>query len=167
MFSACRTREDVTPRKRTAIRSTLSEEDNVLAISELCDIAGVSRSGYYGWLRAEKYCKANPYRRLQRALRTSNTDDNLVNREFEQHGPRAVLLTDITYIPLNGAFCYLSTIIDGYTKQVLSYAVSQSLEVDFVLETVSKKSPAAAIYVPQRKLLGQRAAGEFLRAYER
>ena len=36
------------------------------------------------------------------------------------------------YIPLNGAFCYLSTILDGCTKQVLSYVLSESLEVDFV-----------------------------------
>ena len=42
------------------------------------------------------------------------------------------------YIPLNGAFCYLSTILDGCTKQVLSYVLSESLEVDFVLETVQK-----------------------------
>ena len=57
--------------------------------------------------------KANPYRRMQKAIRTNNTAENLVKREFEMHGPRSVLLTDITYIPLNGAFCYLSTILDG------------------------------------------------------
>ena len=61
----------------------------------------------------------------------------MVNREFETHGPRAILLTDITYIPLNGAFCYLSTILDACTKQVLAYVLSESLEVDFVLETVN------------------------------
>ena len=61
-----------------------------------------------------------------------------MNREFESRGPRAVLLTDITYIPLNGKFCYLSTILDACTKQVLSYAVSESLEVDFVLEMVER-----------------------------
>ena len=82
--------------------------------------------------------KANPYRRMQKAIRTNNTAENLVKREFEMHGPRSVLLTDITYIPLNGAFCYLSTILDGCTKQVLSYVLSESLEVDFVLETVQK-----------------------------
>lgn len=80
--------------------------------------------------------RPNPYRRLQRSIRTGNTAENLVNREFESHGPRAALLTDITYIPLNGAFCYLSTILDAYTKQILSYVLSESLEVDFVLETV-------------------------------
>ena len=81
--------------------------------------------------------KANPYRRMARALKTSNVADNLVKRQFEVYGPRRILLTDITYIPFNGEFCYLSTIIDAFTKQILSYVLSESLEVDFVLETVN------------------------------
>lgn len=80
--------------------------------------------------------KANPYRRMAKALKTSNVAENILNRQFEEFGPRAVLLTDITYIPYNGVFAYLSTILDAYTKQILSYAVSDSLAVDFVLETV-------------------------------
>ena len=36
------------------IRSTLAEEDNVLTVTDLCDMAGVSRSGCYGWLKAER-----------------------------------------------------------------------------------------------------------------
>jgi transposase InsO family protein len=63
---------------------------------------------------------------------------NILNREFKEHGPRKVLLTDITYIQYDGTFCYLSTVLDAYTKQVLSYVLSDSLEVDFVLETVDK-----------------------------
>lgn len=47
-------------------------------------------------------------------------------------------MTDITYIPYEGTFCYLSTILDAYTRQILSYVLSDSLEVDFVLETVKK-----------------------------
>ena len=49
-----------------------------------------------------------------------------------------MLLTDISYIPYHGTFAYLSTILDAYTKQILSYVLSDSLEVDFVLETVNK-----------------------------
>ena len=180
------------------IRDTLAEADNVLTTNELCDIAGVSRSGYYTWLHAEEtrqkreeqdqadfrqilaayrfrgydkgvrgihmrllhtgvrmnvkkirrlmrkyglFCpirKANPYRRMQRAIRTNNTAEDLVKREFEKHGPRSILLTDITYIPVNGTFCYLSTILDACTKQVLSHVLSESLEVDFVLDTVEQ-----------------------------
>lgn len=48
--------------------------------------------------------QANPYRRMAAALKTNNVADNLVNREFEEHGPRSILLTDITYIPYNGTF---------------------------------------------------------------
>jgi len=87
------------------------------------------------------YCpvrKANPYRRMAKALQTNTIAGNIVNREFEEHGPRSILLTDITYIPYSGIFCYLSVILDAYTKQVLSYVLSDSLEVDFVLETVNK-----------------------------
>ena len=81
--------------------------------------------------------KANPYRKMAKAIKTNNVAANLVKREFEKYGPRKVLLTDITYIPYSGKFCYLSTILDAFTKQILSYVLSESLEVDFVLETVN------------------------------
>ena len=80
--------------------------------------------------------KANPYRRMAKAIKTSNYADNLLQREFECYGPRYVLLTDITYIPYNGKFAYLSTILDAYTKQILAYVLSGSLEIDFVKEIV-------------------------------
>ena len=180
------------------IYNTVQENDNDLSIELLCEIAGVSRSGYYAWVKAiperarreqedredfkliliayrrrgyskgargiymcllhmdppiimnlkkirrlmKKYnlmCpirKANPYRQMQKAIKTSNYAENLLQREFEKYGPRMVLLTDITYIPYNGIFAYLSTILDAYTKQILAYVLSESLEVDFVKETV-------------------------------
>lgn len=39
--------------KFQVIQETLREEDNLLSVSMLCDIAGVSRSGYYRWIKAE------------------------------------------------------------------------------------------------------------------
>ena len=81
--------------------------------------------------------KANPYRRMAKALKTNNVADNILNREFTEHGPRKILLTDITYIPYNKTRCYLSTIIDAFTKEVLAYVLSKSLEIEFVLETVN------------------------------
>lgn len=82
--------------------------------------------------------KANPYRRMAKALKTNNVADNILNREFKEHGPRMVLLTDITYIPYHNTKCYLSVILDAFTKEILSYVLSESLEVDFVLETVNQ-----------------------------
>ena len=68
-----------------------------------------------------------------------DTAPNIVNREFEEHGPRKILLTDITYI-INGKAprCYMATIIDACTKELLSWVLSESLEIDFVLETVKQ-----------------------------
>lgn len=57
--------------------------------------------------------KANPYRRMEKALKTSNVAKYLLERKFTEFGPRMVLLTDITYIPYNGTFAYLSTILDA------------------------------------------------------
>jgi putative transposase len=179
------------------IQEMTSRDNNELNISWLCEMAGVSRSGYYNWLRSantrtgkeeqdkkdfdlilvvyqfrgydkgrrgiymrllhmgirmnqkkirrlmNKYhllCpirKANPYRRMAKALKTNAVSDNLVNREFIGHGAGKILLTDITYLFYNGSKAYLSVIKDACTKQVLSYVASESLEVDFVLETVN------------------------------
>jgi transposase InsO family protein len=97
--------------------------------------------------------KANPYRRMAKALKTNNVADNLLNRNFKEYGPRRVMLTDITYIPYEGKFAYLSTILDAYTKQILSYVLSDSLEVDFVLETVEKLVKTHGIELTKETLI--------------
>lgn len=51
--------------------------------------------------------KTNPYRRMAKALKTSNIAPNLVKREFGLYGPRSILLTDITYIQYSTGTCYL------------------------------------------------------------
>ena len=97
--------------------------------------------------------KANPYRRMAKAIRTNKVADNLLQREFKAYGPRKVLLTDISYIPYNGTFCYLSTILDAFTKQVLSYVLSESLEVDFVLITVEQLVEKHGIDLSEKTLI--------------
>ena len=81
--------------------------------------------------------KANPYRRMAQALATSNVAPNVVDRNFRR-GPRKILLTDITYLSFKSGKCYLSTILDAFTHEVLAYRVSMSLKVDFVLDTVDR-----------------------------
>ena len=183
--------------KFALIREATLRDNNLLKISVLCEIAGVSRSGYYNWISKEPVrkarddsdqkdfdlvleayrfrgynkgargihmrllhmdiimnvkkirrlmrkfglkCpirKANPYRRMAKALATSNVAGNIVNREFKR-AARKVLLTDITYLFFKDgkAKCYLSTILDAFTHEILAYKVSMSFKVDFVLATV-------------------------------
>lgn len=82
--------------------------------------------------------KANPYRRMMKAIKSSNYAQNLLDRHFEDYGPGYVLLTDITYFYFSQkrVKAYLSVIKDAYTKQILSWVLSLSMEEDFVLETV-------------------------------
>jgi len=138
------------------IYNTIQQSHNTMSVKTLCKMAGVSRSGYYAWIKAAParklkeqqdhddfdlilaaykmhgytkgakgicmallhmdppvimnlkkirrlmdkfnlscpYRGANPYRRMAKALKTSNVADNLLQREFEAYGPRIVLLTD-------------------------------------------------------------------------
>ncbi len=184
--------------KYSLIHEALRHDGNVLNISTMCAIAGVSRSGYYAWREAaparqareeqdraefalvleayrfrgykkgarsihmrllhtgtrmnvkkirrlmKKYgliCpfrKANPYRQMAKALKTSHVAPNIVNRDFISRGARKVLLTDITYLFYANGKCYLSTILDAVTHEILSYKLSTTLEVQFVLDTVDE-----------------------------
>ncbi len=78
----------------------------------------------------------NPYKEMLRVMRTGNIAPNVVERQFVKYGARKVLLTDITYLFYRNGKCYLSTILDAYTREILAYQVSESLEVRFVIETV-------------------------------
>jgi len=44
--------------------------------------------------------------------------------------------TDITYIRLNKGFVYLMAVIDWYSRYVLDWSLSTTLEADFCIETV-------------------------------
>lgn len=83
--------------------------------------------------------KANPYRRMIKATKEHTVLPNLLNREFKQNIPGKVLLTDITYLFYgHGRKAYLSTIKDSSTNEILAYNVSDSLELDIVIDTVHK-----------------------------
>ena len=70
--------------------------------------------------------------------KTNSVAPNVVNRDFTSRGVRKVLLTDITYLFYKGGRCYLSTILDAVTHEILAWQVSESLEVQFVLDTVDE-----------------------------
>lgn len=82
--------------------------------------------------------KPNPYKRMAKAVELATIADNIVNREFREHGPRMILLTDITYLFYgNCNKAYLSSIKDAFTKEILAHVVSENMEEDFVLETIN------------------------------
>ena len=59
---------------------------------------------------------------------------NVVNRVFKTGIPYNVLLTDITYLFYgDNKKCYLSTIKDAETNEILVYYISESITLDISL----------------------------------
>lgn len=81
--------------------------------------------------------KANPVRRMMKAIRTNSIFKNELNREFIQTVPRKIFLTDITYLFYHqNSRAYLSTILDLATREVVSHKISETLEIPFVLDSI-------------------------------
>jgi putative transposase len=52
--------------------------------------------------------------------------------------PNQVWSTDITYVPLRCGFLYLAAILDWYSRYVLSWRLSNTLDGDFCLEALEE-----------------------------
>ena len=52
--------------------------------------------------------------------------------------PNQVWATDITYIPMARGFVYLAAIVDWYSRRVLSWRVSITMESDFCIEALEE-----------------------------
>ena len=53
--------------------------------------------------------------------------------DFEINRPNLVWSTDITYIRIGGGFVYLTAVIDWYSRYVLSWNMSNSLQSEFCI----------------------------------
>ncbi len=52
--------------------------------------------------------------------------------------PNQVWAMDITYIPMARGFVYLAAVVDWFTRRVLAWRVSITMEVDFCLDAVEE-----------------------------
>ncbi len=83
-----------------------------------------------------KIRKVNPYKMAMKKTTEHTTVPNILNREFDQKEPYRILGTDISYLPYNYRFAYLSIIKDMVTGEILSWELSQHLEMEIVMNTV-------------------------------
>ena len=75
----------------------------------------------------------------QKATKEHTTCENIVNRVFKTGIPYNILLTDITYLFYgNKKKCYLSTIKDAETNEIIAYYISENMTLDISLETVKQ-----------------------------
>ena len=62
--------------------------------------------------------------------------ENLLNQSFVSKKPNTVWVSDITYIWTSEGWMYLVVIIDLYSRQVVGWAMSDSLTSDFVIKAL-------------------------------
>jgi putative transposase len=63
---------------------------------------------------------------------------NVFNREFHANRPNQKWVTDITYLNVSGKRYFLSVLMDLFNNEVVSYQLSTSLDVGFVIRTVKQ-----------------------------
>jgi len=85
-----------------------------------------------------KIRRKNPYKIIMKKSLEHRTFENKLDRKFDQSIPRKVFCTDITYIPFNYRFAYLSVIKDIATGEVVSWNLAKHLEMDLVINTIDK-----------------------------
>lgn len=63
--------------------------------------------------------------------------ENVLNRDFEAKTINKKWVTDITYIhTIRDGWCYLASVMDLYSKKIIGYAMSKSIDTDLALQAV-------------------------------
>jgi putative transposase len=134
------------------------ETEENLGLMRLLD-EQYTRTPYYGVLRMVAYLRSlghevNP-KRVRRLLRTMGLEAVYqkpnISKPNPQHTIYPYLLrglaidrcdqvwsTDITYVRLASGFVYLMAVLDWYSRYVLGWALSTTLDADFCIEAVGK-----------------------------
>jgi transposase InsO family protein len=104
---------------------------------------------YVGILMKELRIKAHYIKHSTRTTQSkdfSSTLKNVLNREFNPEKPNMAWCTDITYIwTYNEGFVYLTTVMDLFSRKIIAWVLTKTMEVDEVLkciEIAKKRRPS-------------------------
>lgn len=122
-----------------------------LELMQLID-AEYTKKPYYGSPRLTEYLKKSGYsiniKRIKRLMRVMGIEAiyqkprlsvaNIAHKKYPYllkgltiDRPNLVWCSDITYIPMTGGFMYLVAIMDWYSRFVLSWELSNTMDSDF------------------------------------
>lgn len=76
-------------------------------------------------------------------ITTMNSDfsdelQNILDEQFNPARPNAVWCSDITYIWTINGFVYLTSIMDLYSRKIIAWTLSKTLETSCVIDTINK-----------------------------
>lgn len=136
----------------------VAESEENLSLMRLLD-EQYTRTPCYGVLRMAAYLRSLGHdvnvKRVRRLLRTMGLDAVYQKPNTSQPNPAHLVYpyllrglsiercdqvwsTDITYVRLASGFVYLMAVIDWYSRYVLGWAISTTLDADFCIEAVDQ-----------------------------
>ncbi len=78
----------------------------------------------------------------------SSTLKNILDEQFNPEHPNAVWCSDITYIWTEAGFVYLTSIMDLYSRKIIAWKLSETLEAVHVADVVNKAKKERNISSP-------------------
>lgn len=63
---------------------------------------------------------------------------NILDEQFNPSDPNQAWVSDITYIWTNDGFVYLTSVMDLFSRRILAWTLSTTLEAKYVAETIQK-----------------------------
>jgi len=85
-----------------------------------------------------KACYIKPYTRTTINPDFDNKLRNLLKGQFNPEKPNAIWCSDITYIHTEKGFVYLTSIMDLFSRKVIAWRLSETLEAKWVVECVQE-----------------------------
>ena len=127
----------------------------VEAMASICD-----EFEHYGWRRVQAALRQQGmvvnHKKIRRLMRehdlqprtrrrfTTTTDSNHdqpifpnLAREMVLDGPDQLWVADITYVTIIGGFVYVAIILDAWSRRVVGYAISSSIDARLTLAALS------------------------------
>ena len=145
----------------------------VEAIAAICD-----EFEYYGWRRVQAALRQQGmivnHKKIKRLMRehdlqprmrrryvatTDSDHDQLIfpNRakDITVDGPDQLWVSDITYVAIASGFVYVSVILDAWSRRVVGYAISRSIDVRLTLAALNaaidnRKPPPGCVHHSDR-----------------
>lgn len=93
----------------------------------LCRKLGVTRGGYYAWLRRGQ---------SQRHLDNAELLEKIVEVHQANHGTEPGLGGGITFIRVGGEWSYLSAVMDRHTRQIIGWSFAKDRSAGLVREAL-------------------------------
>lgn len=99
----------------------------------------IGRDAFFELLRVNNLLVKNKRTKVKttNSRHKLNKYPNLI-KDFVVTRANQLWVNDITYIPIENGYAYLSLTIDAYSRKILSYKVSETLESKHTLEVLKK-----------------------------